>query len=329
VSSGPRVLITGIAGQDGSLLAELLCAEGAEVHGALRGPLDRQLANLASVRSQLSLHDVDIDAPGRLRSLVAELGPAEIYHLAARAFVPESWLDPAATIRSITASSAELLAAVAEHAPAAHVVIAGSREIFGDGAPSPQDELTPCRPSSPYGVAKLATHQLVGLARAHNGLHASSAILFNHESPRRQESYVSRKVTRAAAAISLGLAEELVLGDLDAVRDWSAAKDVVRGLRAMASTGEPDDFVLASGVGHTVRELVDAAFAVVGLDPARFLRVEERFVRPREQSAPIGNPARAGARLGWRAETSFEALIAEMVEADLAGLRAAPARAGA
>jgi GDPmannose 4,6-dehydratase len=318
-----KVLITGVAGQDGSLLAELLCAEGAEVHGALRGPLDRELANLATVRDQLVLHEVDVDVPGQLGALIAELEPDEIYHLAARAFVPESWLDPAATIRSIAASAGELLAAVRADAPRARVVIAGSREIFEDGARSPQDESTPFGPSSPYGVAKLASHQLVGLAREHDRLHASSAILFNHESERRQESYVSRKVTHAAAAISLGLADELVLGDLDATRDWSAARDIVRGLRAMAAAEQADDYVLASGVGHTVRELVEVAFAVVGLDPAAFVRVDERLVRRPEQGAPIGNPARAAERLGWRAETPFADLIGEMVEADLARLTAA------
>ena len=322
--SGTRTaLITGIAGQDGLLLAELLCAEGMEVHGALRGPLNRDLANLAAIRDKLVLHEVDTDVPGRLRSLVAELDPDEIYHLAARAFVPESWLDPAATIRSIAASAGELLAAVRADAPGARVVLASSREIFGDRAPSPQAELTPCRPSSPYGVAKLAAHQLAGLAREHDGLHASSAILYNHESERRQHSYVSRRVTAAAAAISLGLADELVLGDLDATRDWSAARDIVRGLRAMAAAEQADDYVLASGVPHTVRELVDVAFAVVGLDPAGFLRIDEQLLRRPEPSPPVGNPARAAERLGWRAQTPFTDLIAQMVEADLARLATA------
>ena len=319
-----RALITGVSGQDGSYLAELLCAEGAEVHGTLRGPIERELPNLAAVRDQLVLHELDLDLPGQLGALVAELEPAEIYHLAGPAFVPDSWRTPSLTIREIAGSGAELLAAVRDHAPAAHVVVASSREIFGKAAPSPQNESTPCAPSSPYGVAKLAVHQLAGLAREGEGLHVSSAILFNHESPRRPERYISRKVTRGVAAIKLGLAQEIVLGDLSAVRDWSAASDIVRALRAMAASGEPSDFVLASGVGHTVRELVDAAFAIVGIDADSHVRVEERFVRAHEVSDQVGNAARARAELGWSASLSFEELIGEMVLADLAELSASP-----
>jgi GDPmannose 4,6-dehydratase len=256
VSSGsPRVLITGISGQDGSYLAELLCADGAEVHGTVRALRDLEPPNLAAVREQVVLHACLLSEPGALGALVAELAPDEIYHLAAPAFVPESWRLPAATMREIAGCGAELLQAVRDHAPDAHLVIAGSREIFGSDAPSPQDEATRAAPNTPYGVAKLAVHQLVGLAREHDGLHASSAILYNHESPRRPATFISHKVTRAAAAIKLGRQRELALGDLDAVRDWSAARDVVRGLRAMARAGEPADYILASGVGHTVRQL--------------------------------------------------------------------------
>jgi GDPmannose 4,6-dehydratase len=323
VTATPRVLITGISGQDGSYLAELLCAEGADVHGTLR-PLDREPANLAAVRESVVLHSADLAAPGSLAALVAELVPDEIYHLAAPAFVPESWRDPAAAVREITGSGAELLQAVRDLVPAARIVIAGSREMFGACAPSPQDEDTPTAPSSPYGIAKLAVHQLVGLLREADGLHASSAILYNHESPRRPEAFISHKVTRAAAAIKLGLQDELAIGDLDAVRDWSAARDVVRGLRAMAGAGSGGDYVLASGVGRSVRELVETAFAVVGVEPEPYLRIDAQFVRPPEPSDPVGNPQRARERLGWIATTSFEELIAEMVQADLAELEAMP-----
>ena len=326
MSVSRRVLITGISGQDGSYLAELLCAEGAEVHGTLRGPLARELPNLSAVREQLVLHEADLDVPGQLGGVVAEVEPAEIYHLAGPAFVPDSWRAPSLTIRAIAGGGAELLAAVRDHAAEAHVVVACSREIFGVAAPSPQDEATICAPSSPYGVAKLSVHQLVALAREGEGLHVSSAILFNHESPRRPERYISRKVSRGVAAISLGQAQEIVLGDLSAVRDWSAASDVVRGLQAMAAEPEPSDFVLASGVGHTVRELVDTAFAIVGIDPEAHLRVDQRFVREHEASDPVGDPSRARERLRWSAQVSFAELVGEMVRADLAELGAGVTR---
>jgi GDPmannose 4,6-dehydratase len=317
-----RVLITGITGQDGSYLAELLCAEGTEVHGTVRGPLDGEQPNLDGVREQVTLHQAELDVPGQLREVVAALAPDEIYHLAAPGFVPDSWREPSRTVRAIAGSGAELLEAVRDHAPNAHVVVASTREIFGADAPSPQSETTPCSPSSPYGIAKLAVHELVRLARESEGLHASSAVMFNHESPRRPESFISRKVTRGVAAISLGLSQEIVLGDLDAVRDWSAASDIVRGMRAMARANEPSDYVLASGVRHTVRELVDVACAVAGVDATNHVRVDERFVRDSEGSDPIGDPARAQAQLGWSARVSFEQLIDEMVRADLAALRA-------
>jgi GDPmannose 4,6-dehydratase len=179
------------------------------------------------------------------------------------------------------------------------------------------------------GVCKLAVHQLVGLARARDGLHASSAILFNHESPRRPETFISRKVTRAVAAIKLGRSDELVVGDLAAVRDWSAARDIVAGLRAMARAEQAADYVLASGHARTVRQLVDTAFSAVGLDAAPYLRIDERFMRPPEHSAAVGNARRAASSLHWSPQTPFEQLIEEMVEADLAQLQAeidAPAR---
>jgi GDPmannose 4,6-dehydratase len=320
--SARRALITGISGQDGSYLAELLCAEGLEVHGTLREASDAATQNLDAVRGSLTLHEGDLLERGTLRAIVAATAPEEIYHLAAPTFVPDSWLAVADTLQGIAALTGELIDAVRDHAPGARVVLASSREIFGPNAPSPQSEDTPCAPASPYGVAKLAAHQAVGLARGHDALHVSSAILFNHESPRRDPSFITRKVTAAAAAISLGLEDEIVLGDTAAVRDWSAASDIVRGMRAMAAAPEPGDYVLASGVGHTVAELVQIAFARVGLDPERHIRVDPALVRPPEPQPAIGDPARARERLGWRARTTFEELIGEMVEADLALARA-------
>jgi GDPmannose 4,6-dehydratase len=315
----PRALITGIAGQDGSYLAELLTGEGVEVHGVLRE--GDGAANLEAVRDAVTLHRADLLAPGALGAIVLETAPDEIYHLAAPSFVPRSWSALAETVRAIVAPAAELLDAVRAQAPRTRVVIASSREIFGAGAPSPQREDTPCRPTNPYGVAKLAAHQLARLAREHHGLHVSSAILFNHESVRRPPEFVTRKVTAAAAAISLGRERRLQLGDLDAVRDWSAAVDVVRGLRLMAAAQEGGDYILASGVGRTVRELVAVAFACVGLDAEAHVEVNPALVRPPEPSPPVGDATRARERLRWEPQVSFEQLVAAMVAADVETLR--------
>jgi len=315
-----RALITGVAGQDGSYLAELLCAEGLDVHGLVRDDAGAASPNLDAVRGAVTLHRGDLSREGTLRELLAATAPAEIYHLAAPAFVPHSWSTLATTMRAIAALAGELLDAVRELVPDARVVLAGSREMFGAHAPSPQREDTPCAPSSPYGIAKLAAHQLAGLAREHDGLHVSSAILFNHESPRHRPEYVARKITRAAAAISLGRQERVALGDLDAVRDWSAAVDVVRGLRLMAAPERSGDYVLASGVGRTVRELAATAFACVGLDAVAHIDADESLMRPREGTAPVGDSTLARKRLGWVPQVGFEQLIAEMVAADAAAI---------
>jgi len=312
----PRVLITGITGQDGFYLAHQLRAEGCEVVGLVRarGGLDADRVGASA------LIDGDLDDPASLRAAVAEVTPAELYHLAAPTFVPASWDDPAGAVSAIAVATASLLAAVRDHAPECRVVVPSSSEVFGDAGESPMHERTPMRPRSPYGVAKLCAHGLAGTLRA-QGLHASSAITFNHESVRRPEHFLPRKVTRGAAAIALGLQDALELGDLDAVRDWSDARDVVRGLVLMARAAEPDDYVLASGVGRTVQDLVDAAFAHAGADTAA-VRVNPDFVRPLEPWPLVGDPSRAAQRLGWRCEIPFEQTIGEMVDADLAELRA-------
>jgi len=316
-----RALITGISGQDGSYLAELLLAEGVEVHGVLRSAADAATDRLNAVRDAVALHDGDLLERGTLRRIVAAVAPDEIYHLAAPTFVPQSWDVVADSMQGIATVTAELIEAVRDEVSAARVVIATSREIFGADARSPQDEDTPCAPSSPYGVAKLAAHQLVGLFRERDGLHLSSAILFNHESPRRDPAFITRKVSAAAAAISLGRQDELVVGNTAAIRDWSAATDIVAALRLMAAAERPGDYVLASGVGHTVAELVATAFACAGIEPDGRLRVDASLVRAQERHPVIGDPRRARERLGWHARTSFEELVAQMVEADLAALR--------
>ena len=226
-------------------------------------------------------------------------------------------------MRAIVGSTAALLEAVRDSGdPPTRVWVAASGAMFGDARKSPQHESTPCRPMSPYAIGKLASHQLVGAMRAHDGLYACSGIVFNHESERRPHQFVTRTVTRAAAQIKLGLAEEVTLGALDAVRDWSFAGDVMRGAWLMLQQEQPEDYVFASGVGRTVAQLADTAFACVGLEAERYVRVDPKLVRAPERTASVGDPSKARERLGWEPRLSFEQLVERMVEADLRELQA-------
>jgi GDPmannose 4,6-dehydratase len=309
-----RALVTGVTGQDGWYLAELLRAEGYDVVGMVR---DRSAPLPAGVSPVAG----DLLDPASLRDAVASVRPHELYHLAAPTFVPASWEDPTQTLAAIAGATSTLLAAARRVDPAMRVWVATSSEVFGDAGESPQSERSPMRPRSPYGVAKLAAHGLVGAMRDRFGLFACSGITYNHESPRRPERFLPRKVSRGAAAISLGLQDELVLGDLDAVRDWSHAADVVRAAWLALQADEPGDYVVASGVGRTVRELVEAAFATVGLDWREHVRVDPDLVRSPEPVALVGDPSRARERLGWEPRRTFEDLVAEMVTGDVARLR--------
>ncbi len=318
MTAGPRrALITGLTGQDGSFLAELLLAGGHEVTGLIHGDLDADLGSAEHLRGRVRLIPGDLLAPETLASAVRELRPDELYHLAAPTFVPDSWRRPALTMSAIVVATATLLEAVADHSRDTRLLVAGSGEMFGDAPESPQRETTLCRPRSPYATAKLAVHQLVGQIRERAGLFACSAILYNHESERRPENFVTRKITRAAAAIKLGLANELTLGDTSATRDWSFAGDIMRGCRLMLAQEQPDDYILASGIGHTVDDVLQTAFGHLGLDPAEYVRTDPDLVRGPERTAPIGDPSRARERLGWRPTMTFEQLIARMVDADL------------
>jgi GDPmannose 4,6-dehydratase len=313
----PRALITGITGQDGGYLTELLQGKGYDVVGLVRPGSDAPVpAGVATVSGDLA------DAQS-LRAAVLDTTPDELYHLAAPTFVPASWKDPAGTLGLVAGATATLLQATREIEGGVRVLVASSGEIFGAAKVSPQTEETPMRPRSPYGVAKLAAYGLVDTLRHKHGMHASSAIAYNHESPRRPERFLPRKVAKAAASIKLGLQDEVTLGDLGAVRDWCHAQDVVRGYWLMLQQDEPGDYILAGGVGRTVGELVAVAFDCVGLDPADYVRVDQKFVRPAERTPPVGDTTRAREQLGWQPEVSFEAMIAEMVQADLAALGAA------
>jgi GDPmannose 4,6-dehydratase len=301
----PRALITGVTGQDGGYLATLLQGKGYEVVGLVRpGSTAPVPAGAATVTGDLA------DAES-LRAAVLDTVPDELYHLAAPTFVPASWKDPAGTLELVAGATATLLQATREIEGGVRVLVASSGEIFGAAKVSPQTEETPVRPRSPYGVAKVAAFGLVDTLRHKHGMHASSAIAYNHESPRRPERFLPRKVAKAAASIKLGLQDELQLG----------ARDVVRGYWLMLQQDEPGDYILAGGVGRTVQELVDVAFGCVGLDPADHVRVESKFVRAVERTPPVGDTTRAREQLGWEPETSFEAMIEEMVQADLAALR--------
>jgi GDPmannose 4,6-dehydratase len=322
VSRARTALITGLTGQDGSFLAELLLDKGYRVTGLLRGAPERSLGSSEHLRERVELVSGDLLAPESLQEAIARVRPGEIYHLAAPSFVPASWERPAETISAIAASAGAILEAVRVLDPGIRLFLSSSGSMFGDAPVSPQREDTPCRPTTPYAIAKLAAHELAGALRAHDGLHVSSGILFNHESERRPERFVTRRVTRGAAAIALGLEDELTLGSLEAVRDWSFAGDIVRGAWLMLQQDQPEDYVLASGVPRTVAELARTAFACVDLDAERYLRVDRSLVRPAEGTPSVGDPSKARERLGWEPLVGFGELVERMVQADLRALQA-------
>jgi GDPmannose 4,6-dehydratase len=325
VPSAARALITGITGQDGSFLTELLLEQGYAVWGLVRGAAGRTLGCSEHLRGHVELVTGDLLDPPTIRAAIERVMPNEVYHLAAPSFVPASWQRPRETIAAIAGSCAAILEAVRELDPSIRVFASASGAIFGEAPESPQREDTPCRPTTPYAIAKLAAHELVGVVRAHDGLHASSGIVYNHESERRPEQFVTRRITRGAAAIALGHQRELTLGNLEAVRDWSFAGDIVRGAWLMLQQQRPDDYILASGVAHTVAELARTAFACVGLDFERYVRVDSELVRAPESTPSVGDPGKARERLGWRAHVGFEELVERMVKADVRALEDSPA----
>ena len=322
MSEARRALITGITGQDGSFLAELLLEEGYEVTGLSRREERMPLGSSEHLRGRIRVITAELGDSQAISAVLSSVRPDELYHLAAPSFVPRSWEEPGETVATIAAAGAELMRAVLETDPEMRVFVASSGSIFGDAPESPQNEQTTCRPTNPYAIAKLALHQLVGAMREHDGLHVSSGIFFNHESERRPVAFVTRRITRAAASIALGLQSELTLGSLDAVRDWSFAGDMVMGAWLMLQQEQPDDYVLASGVPHSVAELARTAFACVELDAEPYLRVDDSLVRRPELVPNVGDPSRARERLGWRATLTFEQLVERMVRADLRELQA-------
>jgi GDPmannose 4,6-dehydratase len=325
--SARRALITGVAGQDGSYLAELLLDKGYEVFGIVRGSPQVRYPNLARVQDDLHLLQGDLLDQMTLLDAITRAEPDELYNLAATSFVPASWRQPVMTAQFTAVGVTSMLEAVRITNPGLRVYQASTSEMFGATTESPQHEATPFVPHNPYAVAKLYGHLMVSTYRERYGMHASSGILYNHESPRRPPEFVSRKITRTAAAIKLGLTSELHLGDLEARRDWSFAGDVAEAMWLMLQQEEGDDYVVCSGVSRTVRELVATAFAVVDLDPEPHVVVNKEFVRPSDPVSLVGDPSKARRKLGWEPRTSFEDLITMMVEHDLQELGGAPVSA--
>jgi GDPmannose 4,6-dehydratase len=312
-------LITGITGQDGSYLAELLLEQGYEVHGMVRRASTEKFDRIEHLRERITLHQGDLLDHRSLVDTIRAAKPTEIYNLAAMSFVAVSWIQPTLTAEFTGVGVTRMLEAVREAAPEARFYQASSSEMFGKVLEVPQTETTPFYPRSPYGVAKVYGHFITVNYRESYDLYACCGILFNHESERRGLEFVTRKITWHAAAIRHGLRDELALGNLDAERDWGYAKDYVEAMYLMLQQDDPDDYVIATGEINTVRDCVRIAFDEAGVDDwERYVRLDPAFLRPAEVDQLIGDPAKAKARLGWEPRTNFEQLIRLMTRSDLA-----------
>lgn len=322
-----KALITGITGQDGSYLAELLLEKGYEVHGIVRRTSTLSRSRLSHLYNnpevyghRLFLHYADLDDSTTLRRVLSRVLPSEIYHLAGQSHVGLSFEIPESTCEMTANATLRLLEIVRDLPDGPRFYHASSSEVFGDPPVMPQDEETPFNPVNPYGCAKAFATQMVRIYRKSFGLFACNGITYNHESPRRGENFVTRKACRAAAAIKLGLEKELLLGDLSAQRDWGDARDYVRGMWLTLQHETPEDFVFATGILHSVEDVVEQAFRAVGLDWKIYVRRDERFMRPAEPTRMIGNPAKARKLLQWEPSTHFEELIREITLAEVENL---------
>ncbi len=316
-----RALITGITGQDGSYLAEFLLEQGYEVIGMIRRSSTVNFERIRHIQDRITLTPGDLLDEVSLIHMLREHRPAEVYNLAAQSFVQTSFSQPVFTGEVTALGVTRLLDAIRIVDPEIRFYQASSSEMFGKVVEVPQRETTPFYPRSPYGVAKVYGHWLTVNYRESYGMHASSGILFNHESPRRGLEFVTRKISHGAARIALGLDNELRLGNLEAQRDWGFAGDYVRAMWLMLQQDQPGDYVVATGQTHSVRRFCELAFGYVGLDYQKYVVVDERFFRPAEVDLLVGDPARARETLGWKPEVSFEQLVEMMVESDLRMLR--------
>ena len=323
-----KALITGITGQDGSYLAELLLAKGYEVHGIIRrastfntGRIDHIYCDPHLSQKAPKLHYGDLSDASGLARLIGQIAPEEVYNLAAQSHVRVSFDCPEYTTDITATGTVRLLEAIRESSIKPRFYQASSSEMFGQVQEVPQRETTPFYPRSPYGCAKVYAHWITVNYRESYGLHASSGILFNHESPRRGETFVTRKITRAVAHITAGLQDKLYLGNLDAKRDWGYAKEYVEAMWLMLQQDKPDDYVIATGEMHSVREFLEAAFAHVGLDWKKHVEIDPRYYRPAEVDLLIGDCSKAKKQLGWEPRTKFADLVRLMVEADIQRLK--------
>jgi GDPmannose 4,6-dehydratase len=315
-----RALITGITGQDGSYLAELLVSKGYDVHGivrrvALEDP-EHRLTRIGAVRDRLTLHAASMESYASIHQVVGKVKPDECYHLAAQSFVSYSFDDEFSTINANINGTHYLLAAVKNIVPGCRFYFAGSSEMFGKVGEVPQRESTPFHPRSTYGISKVAGFDLTRNYREAYQLHASSGILFNHESPRRGHEFVTRRITSGVARIRAGRAKELRLGNLEAKRDWGHAREYVQAMWLMLQQPDPDDYVVATGETHSVREFAELAFKFAGMDYNHYVVIDPQLYRPAEVNLLLGDASKARENLGWTHQTSFEELVREMVETD-------------
>ena len=316
-----RALITGITGQDGSYLAELLLEKGDEVFGMVRRASTENFERISHLVDRIQLKQADLLDQLSLISILEETQPDEIYNFAAQSFVPTSWVQPVLTAEFTALGVTRILEAIRLVNPRIRFYQASSSEMFGKVRESPQNEHTPFYPRSPYGVAKVYGHFITINYRESYGLFACSGILFNHESPRRGREFVSRKVTEAAAKIKLGMSDHLMMGNLDARRDWGCAIDYVKAIRSMLQQREAQDYVVATGISHSVRDLLRIAFSHVGLDYEDFVKIDPKLYRMAEVDHLLGDASKARRELNWRPEVSFEAMIRMMVDEDVRRLQ--------